>query len=874
MSLWRQLTYGLRSLTNRAQHDRETAEEVEQYFEEAEAAWRSRGLSAEDARRAARLEGGSMTAAQERVNSYGWENIARSFIGDLRFAGRQLWKHKVFTATATLTLALGIGANAAIFTVIQSVLLAPLPYRNADKLAVLNTHWTNSGHTTAGITGPDGVDVRDQARSIEAMSLYSGGNLGVQLRDHSVYTGVTFVDANFARVFSLQPIAGRLFSDADAHHAALVSEQFARYHFGSTQAALGQTVHVESEPVEIVGVLPGSFDFPAQTRVWEAFPLRPASEERTAFNYKAVARLRSGTTFQAAQTELIGISRRLETAYPEANRNKQILPQPLREALIGNTRPTLLFLWAAVGLILLIACVNVTHLQLVRSMERQRELAIRRALGSSSWQVMQPVMLESLLVSLIGGAAGVLLAFPAVRVLVAMAPKDLPRTNEIHLNGWAVGFTLALSVLTAFASSVLPALKAAKVDPAETLKQDASRGVTRQGAAMLRDGLVVAEVAATFVLAVGAALLLHTMMALINRDLGYQTRQLLVVDADAPAHSGQDAQRVVRQFSELFAQLAAMPGVTHVAGIMGLPTGAYGSNGYYTVTGAGPVDVNHSPYADFSVASPGYFQAMGIPIKRGRDFSAQDTDESGFVAVISASLAKQSFGNADPVGKQVQCGLDSDKWMTVVGVVGDVRQESPAENPGPTLYMPMTQHPFYANQIHIVLRTEVKPLTLMSAVQEAVARVNPFIAMRFTTMDAMVNTSIATERFRAALISSFAGVGLLLAMLGVYGTMAYTVAQRTFEIGVRMAFGAERGAILGTVLAHAAKLAGYGIAVGLVLSLLLARLVTSMLAGVRPTDPVSLGVASLLLLLTALAAALAPGWRATHVDPMVALRSA
>ncbi len=874
MSLWRQLTYGLRSLVNRAKHDRDTAEEVEQYFEEAEAAWRSRGLSAEDARRAARLEGGPMAVAKERVNSYGWENTARSFFADLRFAGRQLLKHKVFTVTAALTLALGIGANAAIFTVIESVLLAPLPYKNADKLAVLTTHWTNSGHTTARVTGPDGVDVRDHAGSLEAMSFYSGGNLGVQLRDHSVFTIVTFVDANFARVFSLQPIAGRLFSDADAHHAALVSEQFARDHFGSAQAALGQMLHVENEPVEIVGVLPGSFDFPAQTHVWEAFPLRPESEERTAFNYKAVARLRSGTSFEAARTELIGISRRLETAYPEANRNKQILPQPLQEALLGDTRPTLLFLWAAVALILLIACVNVTHLQLVRSMERQRELAIRRALGSSNWQVMQPVILESLLVSLIGGAAGVLLAFPAVRVLVNMAPKDLPRTNEIHLNAWVLGFTLALSVLTALASSVLPALKAAKVDPAETLKQDASRGMTRQGASMLRDGLVIAEVAATFVLAVGAALLLHTMMALIDRDMGYQTRQLLVVDADAPAHSGEDAQRVVQQFNGLFAQLAAMPGVQHVAGIMGLPTGGYGSNGYYTVSGAGPVDVKHSPYADFSVASPGYFQAMEIPIKRGRDFSSQDTDKSPFVAVISESLAKQSFGNADPLGKQIQCGLDSDKWMTVVGVVGDVRQESPAENPGPTLYMPMTQHPFFANQIHIVLRTEVKPLTLMNAVHEEIARVNPFIAMRFTTMDAMVNTSIATERFRAALISSFAGIGLVLAMLGVYGTMAYTVAQRTFEIGVRMAFGAERGAILSTVLAHAAKLACYGIAVGLVVSLMLARLVTSMLVGVRPTDPVSLGVASLLLLLTALAAALAPGWRATHVDPMVALRSA
>ena len=506
-------------------------------------------------------------------------------------------------------------------------------------------------------------------------------------------------------------------------------------------------------------------------------------------------------------------------------------------------------------------------------MERQREIAIRKALGASRWQVMQPVILESLMVSLIGGMAGVLLAFPAVHVLVAMAPKELPRADEIHLNGWVLAFALGLAVLTALVSSMLPALRAAKVDPAEALKNDTSRGMTRRGTGVLRDGLVVAEVAATFVLAMGAGLLLHTMMTLRSRDMGYQTRQLLVVDADAPAHSEQDAHRAVQQFNEMFAQLAAIPGVEYVAGIMGLPTGNYGSNGYYKTRGGLPVDPGHEASSIFSVASPGYFQAMGIPIKRGRDFSAQDTFESPFVAVISEALAKQSFGDADPVGKQIQCGLDSDKWMTVVGVVGDVRQESPVENPGPALYMPMTQHPFYANQIHIVLRTEVKPLTLMNAVQGKIAQMNPLIALRFTTMDAMVNKSIAVERFRAALISSFAGVGLLLAMLGVYGTMAYSVAQRTFEIGIRMAFGAEKGAILRTVLEHAAKLACYGIAAGLVLSLIFARLVTSMLVGVRPMDPASLGLASSLLLLTALAAALAPGWRATHVDPIVALRA-
>jgi len=874
MSLWCQLAYGLRKLMHRSSHDRDVADEVEQYFEDATAAWVARGLTSEEARRAVRLEAGNMTLARERANSYGWENAVTNLMADVRFSSRQLWKHPAFTLTATLTLALGIGANTAIFTVVQSVLLAPLPYRNADRLIALDTHWTNNGKTTPRVTGPDAADARDQARSLEAVSLYYGGNLGVELRNHSAYTEVTLADANFWRVFDLQPIAGRLFTAADEHGAALVSEQFARDNFGSAQAELGQVLHVESDPLQITGVLPSGFNFPGKTQVWESRPLRePALDNRTAFNYKAVGLIRSGISFQSAQAELDSLSQRLQTAYPNEDRNKQLIAQPLQEALTGDARPTLLLLWSTVGFILLIACVNVTHLQLVRSMERQREIAIRKALGSSRAQVMQPVIIESLLVSLIGGAAGVLFAFPAVRMLVVMAPKELPRADEISLNGEVLAFTLVLAVLTALISSILPALRAAKVDPAEALKNDTSRGISNRGTGRLRDGLVIAEVAATFVLAMGAGLLLHTMTALMARDMGYETNQLLVVDADDPANSEVDAHRAVQQFNDLFARLSATPGVEHAAGIMGLPTGLYGSNGYYTFTGAGPVNISHSPYADFSVASPGYFQTMGIPIRRGRDITAQDTFESPFVVVISESVAKQAFGKADPLGKQIQCGLDSDKWMTVVGVVGDVRQDSPAQKPGPTLYMPMTQHPFYANQIHIVLRTAVKPLTLLNTVQETIAQVNPAIATRYTTMDAMVNQSIAVQRFRAVLISSFAGVGLLLAMLGVYGTMAYSVAQRTFEIGIRMAFGAKKAVILRSILEHAAKLACSGIAVGLVLSLMLARLVTGMLVGVSPMDPFSLCVAALMLLLTALVAAFAPSWKATHVDPMKALRA-
>lgn len=873
MSLWRQLKYGFSSLMRRSARDRDVADEVQQYFDEAVAEGMARGLSQQEARRAARLESGSMTAAREQVSSYGWENAIRIFSADLRFAIRQLLKHPAFTVTATLTLALGIGANTAIFTVVESVLLAPLPYRNANSISVLRTHWTDTGHTSSRVTGPDAADIRDQARVFAAVSMYRGGNLGVELRDHSVYAMVNAVDANFGDVFSLQPVAGRLLTDADAHHAALVSEQFARDNFGNVQASVGQVLHIESEPLQIVGVLPSSFDFPNRTQIWEAAPLSPESKSRTAFNYKAVARLRPGVTIQTAQAELNGISSRLEAAYPGENRRKQFVALPLQQALTGNVRPSLLLLWATVGLILLIACANVTHLQLVRSMERQREIAIRKALGSSRWQVVQPVVLESLLVSLIGGTAGVLLAFPAVRILVAMAPKELPRAAEIHLSGWVLGFTLMLAVLTALASSLLPAVRAAQVDAADALKQDISRGITRQGASALRDGLVIAEVTATFLLAAGAGLLLHTMMNLMVREMGYATRQLLVVDADAPAHTEQDALRAVQQFNELFTRLAALPGVEHVAGVMGLPTGDYGSNGSYKTKGGLPVAPGHDASSIFSVASPGYFQAMGIPLRSGRDFNAQDTSSSPFVAVISESLARQSFGNADPLGKQIQCGLDSDKWMTVIGVVGDVRQESPAEKPGATLYMPMTQHPFYANQIHIVLRTKVKPITLMNNVQAEILQVNPLIATHFTTMDDMLNTSIAAERFRAVLISSFAGVGLLLAMLGVYGTMAYSVARRTFEIGIRMAFGAEKNVILRGVLQHAAKLACIGIAAGLALSLLLTHLVASMLVGVRPMDPASLAAAASLLLLTALAAAFAPGWKATRIQPMGALRA-
>ncbi|MGA9670740.1 MAG: ABC transporter permease, partial [Terracidiphilus sp.] len=862
MSLWRQLSFGVRNLFGRERRNGETAEELEHFLDMAIEERRRDGQSAQDAARSARIELGSLAAAKDTAQSYGWENHVHSIARDLRFAARQLWRHGAFTASVVVTLAIGIGANTAIFTVVQSVLLTPLPYKNADRLVHLDTHWSNTGHDTPRMTGPDAIDAREQVRSFEAVSLYFGGNEGVQLRDHGVYTTVTWVDRNFARVFDLQPIAGRLFDDTEAHRAALVSEHFARENFGSAQAAVGQVMHVETEAIEIAGVLPNGFDFPDQTEVWEAASLQPDSHSRTAFNYRVVGLLRAGVSFSSAQAELSQFGQRLQAAYPAENRNKEFVAVPLKDEMTGYARSTLLLLWGGVTIILLIACVNVANLQLVRSLERQRELAIRRALGSSRWQVMRPVLLEGLLMALMGGVGGILLAWPAVRLLVANAPRELPRAAEIHLSLPVLAFTLCVSILTAVLFSLVPALRAAKVDPAEALKQNILHGMNSKRSTALRNSLVVAEVAATFVLAVAAGLLLHTMMELTARDMGYDTRQLLVVDADVPAHTDEDYHRAIQQFNEMFTKLSAIPGVEHAAGIMGLPTSEYGSNGYYETQGGLSFPVDDKPWALFNVASPGYFRAMEIPMKRGRDFGADDTDKSAMVAIVSESLARQSFGDADPVGRQIRCGLDTDKWMTIVGVVSDVRQSSPADKPGPALYMPMTQHPGYANQIHIVLRTHVKPLSVMSAAQRTIRGVNPLAALRFTTMDRMVSNSVAAHRFRAVLTVGFAVVALLLATMGVYGTIAYTVTQRTFEIGIRMAFGADKFVILLDVVKSAAWLAVWGIGVGLALSLMLTRSLTAMLADVRPADPASMGAAAVILMATALLAGLVPGWRA------------
>ncbi len=679
------------------------------------------------------------------------------------------------------------------------------------------------------------------------------------------------VNSGFAQVFQIAPVAGRWFTDAESKHAAVVNATFARNNFGDPQAAIGQIVKVEGQPLEIVGVVPGGFEFPNHSQVWMAYPAQPESTSRTAFNYHAVARLGRGVALANAQAELAGIGKRLQSAYAKDNEDKSFRFIPLQEQLVGPVRPMLLLLMASVGLVLLIACVNVTHLYLARAVERQRELAVRTALGSSRLRLGRMVVLESLLLSMAGAALGIMLAVPIVKVLVSIAPAGLPRAGDIHLNFWVFAFTAGIALIATVAASLVPAQHAARVDPIMALKQDSSRGMSSRSSFVLRNSLIIAEVSAAFVLAVGASLLARTMLTLQSNDLGYSKTGLLIVDADAPAVNLQDSLAATQKFDSLFADLKTVPGVESVAGVMGLPTGKYRSNGYYSVNGA-PVNLKGNEQAIFSLASPDYFKTMEIELLKGRDFAAQDSYDAPFVAIISESLAKQSFPNQDPIGRQIQCGLDSPKWMTIVGVVRDVRQDSPAESPGPALYMPLRQHPYMATQINIAIRTKVAPASLIDTVQARIHQADPAIATRFTTMDAMVGDSVEMQRFRSILIGSFAAVGLLLAVLGVYGTVSYSVAQRTFEIGVRMTFGAERNSILKMVLRQVLLLVVTGIATGLTMSLIVGRFIVSMLSGVSPADPLSLAASIALLLLAATGAALLPARAASRVEPMRALR--
>jgi predicted permease len=789
------------------------------------------------------------------------------FWAHLRQSIRSLGREPGFAAFAVLTLALGIGASTAMFSVFDGVLLAPVPFADPHRVIAINTRYTDTGRQNIRISGGDYVDLSAARDIFDAVGRYHGGEVGVQLRDRAEWADSYWVSPEFFRVFDVSPIAGRPFSAGEAERSAVVSASFANRVLGGAGKAVGQVIHIDTHPYEIVGVMPEPFHFPPKAEIWAAAAELPENRNRTAFNYYAVARLKSRVTPEAATTRLETLGRQLEAAYPKDNHAKVFAAIPVRDNEVRQVRSTVVLLMAAVIVLLLISCANVAHLLLARAARRSREFAVRAALGAGARRIVGQMLIESLALGLGGGVTGILAAFAGVRAVQWLAPENLPRIGDLRIDWRVLAFGIAVAVVSSALFGLAPAWQALRSDVQDGLRASSGRGVVGGGSARLRNTLVAGEIALSFALAVGAGLLVRSFIELNSVSLGYRTENILVTYAHSPANTMPKMLASTRFFEQALGVLARLPGAKSAAAAMGLPAGRYGSNGYYAIDG-----VETDRQAVFTLASAHYFETMGIPLLRGRDFSERDQYDQPFVAIVSESLAKKSFPNQDPIGHQIQCGLDSDKWMTIVGVVGDVRSDGPGQAPAPELYMPFQQHPIMANELEVVVRTSATAEAMTNAIEQKIRSLNPEIALKTTTMRVLISDSIATPRFRTFLVATFAGMALVLAMAGVYGVMAYLVAQRTSELGLRMALGSSPSGVVGLVLGRAAMLAGIGLAGGIAVALATSRLVSSLLFGVKATDALGYVSAAGAIAAITLAAAAIPAWRAARIDPAIALR--
>jgi putative ABC transport system permease protein len=801
---------------------------------------------------------------------------------DLKFALRSLGKTPGFTALAVVVMALGIGANTAVFSVVNAVLLKPLAYREPDRIVTIRNWWRDRSAPGSLASAPDYHDWHDQSSAFEAMAYYSGsgadGSTAVLNGTSAEFAAVTGVTPEFFDVFTVSPLAGRAFTADEqkpgSSGAALISYTYWQNHFGGNSNALGRTLRIYDKPLTIVGVLPIGFQFPRNTEIWipsqAAFP---EQSSRSSHNYQVVGRLKPGISVDQAQAQLAAIASKLEQTYPKSNANKSIIVVRMLDTLVSNVRLTLYMLLGAVGLVLLIACANMANLLLAKSTARTREIAIRAAVGASRSRIIRQLITESVVLAFAAGVVGIIFAVWGDYALVQLAPANVPRLTETVIDGWVLGFTFVVSVASSILFGLAPAIQASRVDLNDSLKQGAAKSVVGGAAGYIRNGLVVAEIALSVILLIGAGLLVRSFQALTNIDLGYKTEKILVAKTDVAASDDKGLQRAVQFDNDVLTDLRTIPGASAVGASAATP-GTVRSNGGYYVDALPPRDQLGitKEQAVFSVIAPGTFETLGIALRRGRDFNASDTHEAFFTAIVNEALVKESFPHRDPMGALIFCGMDSMNPMKIVGVVGNVRQWGPAQPSWPEIYMPYPQHPGWATNMSLLIRTPTDPKALSEAVRRKVREHSPQVPVRFSTLSESADLSVATPRFRTLLLGIFAGLAVCLAMAGVYGVMAYVVSQRSNEIGLRMALGARSADVLGLVLKQTLILTVAGLVIGLAGAFAATRIITSLLFEVKPTDPATYVAVSILLALVALIAGYIPARRAARVDPLVALR--
>jgi putative ABC transport system permease protein len=853
-----------------------------------------RGVARPEALRRARLEFGGIENAKEECREARGVHFAETLLQDLRYGARTMLRSPGFTVTAVLALALGIGANTAIFSVVNAVLLRPLPYDQPDRLLqVWHTPPQKAfpGVPTFAVSPANFLDWRNQNHSFEGMSAYGFGRYTLTGSGRPEAIRMVAATVGLFSILRAQPLLGRGFlagEDEPGHeHEVVLSYGLWRSYFAGNPDIVGKNIQLNAQAFTVVGVMRPEFDFPilsdpgSRAQMWK--PLAWTDQERAIrgdHNYAVIARLKDGVTLRQAQAELDGISNRLAQDYPNDNKGWGAIAIPLRDDLVGDVRPALLILLGAVALVLLIACANVANLVLARALSRRKEVAVRTALGATRRRLLQQVISETLLLAFAGGTLGLLLAHYSLIVLVKFLVQWLPRAGEIALDGWVLAFTLSISLLTGFAAGLLPALRMAQADLNQALKQGLGRTAADSGGGRTRNVLVVAEVALSLVLLIGAGLLIRSLWVLRSVNPGFDPHGVVTMNVSIPTGKFTVPAQQINYYGRVLDRLRVLPGVQSAGLIDSLPLSDDGSHQPIAIEGRPAAAMADLPEVEVRLISPGYMSAMHIPLLNGRDIDDSDAAGRAGAVLISESMAKFFWPREDPIGKRLTLYFFPELTRVVVGVVADVKISAMNEaQPQPTLYYPLAQmaaprgESWQSFGMKLAVRTNAAPWSLVPAITNSVRAIDTEVPLlNIRTLDDSVSASLSLARFTMLLLGAFAGLALLLAVVGIYSVMSYSVSRRTNEIGIRVALGASRGNVLLLIVRQALLLALIGAAIGIVGALALSRLMASQLYGVRPTDPATFVSVAGLLLMVSLVASYIPARRAMRVDPMTALR--
>ncbi len=807
-------------------------------------------------------------------------NLVADFLHDVRYAARLQRKNPGFTIVAVIALALGIGANTAIFSVVNTVLLRPLPYKDPERLVLVWEDATKQGYPRDTPAAANFVDWRDQNHVFEGMAAISDESFNLTGAGEPERLEGHTVSASLFPLLGVEPHIGRVFTAAEdqpgAQHVVLLSYALWQRRFGADPNIVGRALTLNGQSHIVVGVMPARFQFPStDSQVWVpiAFTQEDAAN-RDRHYLQVVARLKPGVSLAQAQSEMNTIAARLQQQYPQSNTDLGAAVQSLHEYLVGDIKPALLVLLGAVGLVLLIACANVANLLLARAAVRQKEIAVRVALGAKRSRLIRQFLTESVLLSMLGGLVGLAIAYGGLIVLKAFIPENISQAREISMDLKVLGFTFMVSVATGLIFGLAPAVQAARFNQIETLKEGGRDAATGGSGKRLRSVLVTAEVAISLVLLIGAGLLINSFLRLRNVDPGFRAENLLTMKIVLPDTKYERRAQRSAFYTDLIQRVQSLAGVKSAAVTTNLPLYRQGNSIGINIDGKPDPPPGQERIIVTRIISPGYFDTMGIPLLRGRPLSEQDTETTQNVVVISDSMARRYWPGEEVVGKRIAIGKirKPEDWIQVIGVVKDVRQFELTADPKPQMYLTYRQFGFFDAQ-DLVVKTDIDSASLAATVRKTVWEIDKDQPVSdIQTMQNIMADSIARQRFSMLLLAIFAGVALVLAGVGIYGVMSYSVAQRTHEIGIRMALGAQTGAVLKLAIGYGMKLVLVGLVIGLIAAFALTRVMSTLLFGVTATDPTTFTLISLLLIAVAVLASYVPARRATKVNPIIALR--